>query len=335
MAMVEDAFAQATDLALTVDEAAERPRLVLCEHSEAQRSIMRKMIASAGFDVSATSSAFEALGMAERGEVDVVIANVEIQDMSGQELCWSIKSLNLDSDVYVIIASSDRSADHHAASLDAGADDMIRKPFEQSELLARLRVARRTLALTKRLRTLASSDPLTGLSNRRSFERRLTSEISASLTNDLPLSLVLCDADKFKSINDEHGHAAGDACLVRIAEALAGFGRGNGLVARLGGEEFAILAPMDGLDAAGRLAERARRSLETSPVIYRGAEIPLTASFGVAEVRQIGARAGAAPEAIAHAFVETADNASYRAKQAGRNRVCIAEGQDLRSVMTH
>ena len=317
---------------LTQEEEAVRPRLVLCEHGGAQRSILKRMIADSGFDVTATASGLQTLRMAEAGEVDVVIANVELEDISGHELCWQIKSIPEGANTYVIIASSGQSSEHHAASLDVGADDMMRKPFEQNVLRARLRVARRTLALVRRLRAFATTDVLTGVMNRRAFDEQILAEVSRAARHDLSLSLILCDADHFKAINDEHGHGVGDQCLRRLAEVLGREVRSEDQVARIGGEEFAILAPMQGLRQAGRLSERIRSSLANAALSYSGGEVRLTASFGAACLSQIENRAHSSHESLVEALMVSADNATYRAKRGGRNRVCLAGDEDLRAA---
>lgn len=166
------------------------------------------------------------------------------------------------------------------------------------------------LALEAELRRLADTDPLTGLHNRRRFMEELTAALASGP------AVVVADLDLFKQVNDRHGHPAGDAALVHFA-ALAGARLRDGdILARLGGEEFALILPATSLDDAAARAEALRADLAASPVGYEDQTIPLTASFGVAARRR--------GEDGDH-LLRRADQALYRAKEAGRNKVVAAD----------
>ncbi|HKO54497.1 MAG TPA: diguanylate cyclase [Thermoanaerobaculia bacterium] len=190
--------------------------------------------------------------------------------------------------------------------------------YTQAEKL-RLRVAEQTVALTEanaRLAQLAVSDSLTGIPNRREFERALEAEWERALRHDQPLALILLDLDAFKALNDTHGHPAGDECLRRIGRLLADTIRVSGdVVARYGGEEFALLLPITDAASAAVVAERLRHLVERLQI--HG----VTASFGVASM---------VPDRLSEpaSLVARADRALYAAKRAGRNcvRVDGAEG---------
>jgi diguanylate cyclase (GGDEF)-like protein len=164
-----------------------------------------------------------------------------------------------------------------------------------------------------RLAALATTDPLTGLGNRRAFDEALDHEARLAGRGIRPLSLLVLDVDQFKSFNDAFGHPAGDEVLVRVAEVVRSCCRGPDVAARLGGEEFAVLLP--GTDRAGAVtfAERVRRAVERGPWPLR----PVTVSIGIATFDPGCREAG-------RQLVEAADRALYRAKQAGRNRVVPA-----------
>ena len=164
----------------------------------------------------------------------------------------------------------------------------------------------------------AMIDPLTGASNRRGFERALRIELDRSTRRNHPLALVIADLDDFKLVNDEHGHTVGDDVLITLAERLQDAVRSADTVARLGGEEFALLLPETDLAGALAVAERARSSFERGGVQLRnGSTLTVTASFGVADFP--ASRDGAA-------LMQDADNALYNAKRLGKNRVIAATG---------
>ncbi|MGM0412561.1 MAG: DUF484 family protein [Pseudomonadota bacterium] len=160
-----------------------------------------------------------------------------------------------------------------------------------------------------RVEEMALSDPLTGLDNRRSLERRLAEAVARSRRQGRELACLLVDIDYFKAINDRHGHPAGDRVLVEVAEALAGAVRGGDALARYGGEEFAVLMDVEGPEAAAAAADRLRQSAAT---VRSPDGEPLSASVGLALLG--AAEAG-------DALVARADAALYRAKEAGRDRV--------------
>ena len=166
-----------------------------------------------------------------------------------------------------------------------------------------------------RLTDIALTDGLTGLRNHRAFKERLASEVARSRNEGHPLSLILLDVDEFKAYNDRFGHPEGDEALKEVARALASVARSSDLVARHGGEEFAILLPETDERGARALAERLRAAVQQTPWPKR----PVTASFGVATLREGD---------DAERLVADADEALYRAKRAGRNRVDHADDRD-------
>lgn len=161
-----------------------------------------------------------------------------------------------------------------------------------------------------RINQLSRLDSLTGLANRREFDYRLADEVARCQRRPRPLSLIFCDIDHFKAVNDTHGHAAGDAVLAGLADVLRAGVRETDLAARIGGEEFAVVVAEGPLDAARALAERLRSALAAQIMDPIGAAV--TASFGVAERRS----GESAVELLARA-----DAALYAAKRSGRNRV--------------
>lgn len=168
-----------------------------------------------------------------------------------------------------------------------------------------------------RLNEDASSDPLTGLPNRRTFIYTLARETAFALRTGWPLSVVMVDLDHFKLLNDQYGHQAGDFVLVRTARRLASLVRQSDVVARIGGEEFVVILPGTRLDRAMQIAEQLRAALNCDQLIFQKHEMHITASFGVAELQECGL---SDPDAI----IRLADEALYEAKRLGRDRVVAA-----------
>ena len=170
---------------------------------------------------------------------------------------------------------------------------------------------------TSDLRRAAHTDALTGLFNRRIFMERLEEEAERVSRHGSALSVLLCDLDHFKKVNDTYGHDAGDSVLKGVAEVAEDVKRITDVVARTGGEEFALVLPETGHDGAKKLANRLRQAIEEMEVTTStGQRIKITASIGVATVSKIGKNVDV--------FLRDADLALYRAKDTGRNRVCFA-----------
>lgn len=193
---------------------------------------------------------------------------------------------------------------------------------DQNALLER-RVAERTEALERtardlaganaRLARLATTDHLTELPNRRAFEEVGERERRRAIADGRSVSVLVFDLDRFKWVNDRHGHAVGDLVLRAVGEPVRSVLRPSDLFARTGGEEFSVLLVDSDVGQAKEVAERIRSALERMEVDAGGEAIRVTASFGVADVR--------GPDDRLAAVVERADAAMYRAKREGRNRV--------------
>jgi diguanylate cyclase (GGDEF)-like protein len=180
-----------------------------------------------------------------------------------------------------------------------------------------------------RLAEGALLDPLTGLYNRRHFEERLASELAAAQRHGRPVSLLMCDVDHFKAINDAHGHLAGDEALKMVAFVLRGAVRKEDVLARYGGEEFVVVARETALEGAQSLAERIRRAVERSRCAWQGHDLGVTVSIGVTV--SVGAAEFVSGK-TERELIEGADRALYLAKEAGRNRVVTVRLDDGKRV---
>ncbi|MFW6346519.1 MAG: GGDEF domain-containing protein [Halomonas sp.] len=185
-----------------------------------------------------------------------------------------------------------------------------------TDITARKALEEALQASHRRVEKLAFRDELTQLLNRRAFFAACREALQGREPS-APFAVVLIDLDRFKSINDSLGHAAGDQALRQVAERLQAQLRGGDILCRFGGEEFALALPGAGRNEAAELAERLRRALHAEPLILAGRELPGTASFGVASAQ--------GPEVDLDQLIGEADQAMYRAKETGRDRVCLAE----------
>jgi diguanylate cyclase (GGDEF)-like protein len=245
-------------------------------------------------------------------EVDALITSVELQSMSGVELCRETRLLaSRGRPIYIVLMSSNYEQSKLIEALDSGADDFIGKPPATEELYARLRAAERFATMQRELVRLATTDPLTGVLNRRAFFEQ-AQEACARAAAGGALCGIMTDIDHFKCINDAYGHNVGDLVLRVVAREIK---VKNEIVGRLGGEEFAIVLKERPLAGAVAIAEALRQKLAALRLEAEGKPVQFTGSFGVAEWRS-----GESVDEL----LKRADVALYEAKAKGRNRVVAA-----------
>jgi diguanylate cyclase (GGDEF)-like protein len=237
----------------------------------------------------------------------------------GLEVCRVVRERG-EAYVYIILLTGRDSAEDMITALDAGVDDFLTKPFRLGELRARLRSGIRVLELQsglldaqEALRRHATLDHLTGLWNRRMILEQLDRELSRARREKSALVVAMVDIDRFKAVNDTHGHAAGDAVIRDTAAAIRSQLRESDVVGRYGGEEFLMLMPGCIAESGRVIAERVRKRIEAVPTLYGDLALSVTASFGLASTKVSGME----PLRL----IEAADSALYRAKSNGRNRV--------------
>ncbi|MCH9695435.1 MAG: GGDEF domain-containing protein [Gammaproteobacteria bacterium] len=178
--------------------------------------------------------------------------------------------------------------------------------------------------ISEQMKEIAVRDELTGLLNRRGFNDQAAAAFAQARRSDLPVSVVMADIDRFKFINDEYGHATGDTALEHFANVLNSGRRANDILARVGGEEFALIVPGTELRAAMQIANELRAKIDSQPMLLDGENLPMTASFGVATI--------SAKDSCMSDIIVRADRALYRSKRAGRNQVDLESSQMLRAT---
>jgi diguanylate cyclase (GGDEF)-like protein len=254
-------------------------------------------------------------------EFDLILLDYSLPDVNGNALCESIKNLDLYHETPIVILTASDDLKVLKEAFDHGASDFIRKPIHRLELIARVHAALRIKQKTQQLRIaneilkdLYTTDPLTNLSNRGSFDQQLTLEWQKHIANQKSLSLVMLDVDYFKAFNDTYGHQAGDNCLIRVAETIfSSLHRPGDFVARYGGEEFVVLLPHTDATGAVEVADKIRKAV-SNVNIKRGPDEHVTISCGVATSMQ-------EPKGTAEDLLRAADLALYAAKKSGRNKV--------------
>ena len=251
---------------------------------------------------------------------DLILLDVCMPDMNGFEICKQLKSRVETSNIPVIFLTGASEVAQKVMGFEAGAVDYIEKPFEPEELNARVRAALRTKRYFDMLSQRAMIDGLTGLWNRAHFDQRLVEEVATSLRYDRPLSLVMLDVDRFKSVNDTYGHPFGDEVLQSVGDVLLKNTRTSDSACRYGGEEFITILRETDTEGATVFAERVRTQLEELQLKCKGQRVPVTASFGVSSNNLCMNPCNLNRNWL----VEAADRALYAAKPGGRNQVCIA-----------
>jgi two-component system, cell cycle response regulator len=249
--------------------------------------------------------------MARDWQPDLILLDIDMPDRDGFGICADLKSDSVTMEIPVIFLTGFTSQDDKIRGLDVGATDYITKPFDPAELRARVRASLRTRRLVELLSKKAMVDGLTGLWNRTYLEMQLSREHAASRRSGHPLSCVMADVDCFKRLNDTCGHGFGDDVLRTIAGIFSAHCRTEDVICRYGGEEFTILLPNTPVRRAAVLADRLRCAIETQTFSHHGEPVGITCSFGVSQLH------GPVPPTV----IELADEALYRAKHSGRNRV--------------
>lgn len=308
-------------------------KILLADDEPIARTMLEHWINGWGYEPICVRDGREALSALENDpEIRMAVLDWVMPEMDGVDICRKLRERAREPYVYVILLTARDHKKDLVQGLDSGADDYLVKPCNPIELRVRLRAGRRVVELQQQLidareelRVKAMRDALTGVLNRGAIMDYATRELARAERMQEPLSVVMTDLDHFKHINDQHGHAMGDAVLVAASERMGAAIRNYDSLGRVGGEEFLLVLPQCDLEASKLVAERVRAQLVGSPVVSDSLEVALTASFGVASTAQC-------PDARLEQLVRAADLAMYRAKCGGRDRVVLAEDADWKTV---
>ena len=327
--------------------------ILLVDDSRDSRALLKKILNTAGYkDVYTAESAVDAYrflnvesGEAPEPPIDLILMDILMPGIDGIEACRTIKAAEHLEDIPVVMITAKTEDAYLETAFEAGAMDFINKTSTRFVILARIRSAlalkaemdrrkereRELLAVTRllekanaKLLEQSSIDGLTGIANRRKMDHFLKAELSRAKRENIVLSMILADIDHFKLYNDNYGHPEGDECLRRVARTLEkNVNRPVDLAARFGGEEFAIILPATDLEGAIAVAEKLRAAIMELKIPHEYSSISpvVTVSLGVAT-------AGPDNGYDAASLVKAADQALYKAKHGGRNRVKQADSAD-------
>ncbi len=301
-------------------------RVLIAEDDTVSRRVLQAMLAKWGYDVVVARDGAEAWHVLSSDDSpNLAILDWMMPNIDGVELCRRARRLQGRGYIYIILLTAKGRKEDVVEGIEGGADDYLVKPVNAGEFRARLRAANRILELQTQLLAAqealldqATHDPLTGLWNRPAVCGALERDLARARRENAPIGVLLADFDHFKRVNDTYGHDTGDDVLREAARRMLSVVREYDTLGRYGGEEFLIVAPGCTADAAAGLGERIRRAIADEPISAGRNALAVNVSLGAA--------ASSDGFAASVSLIQAADQAMYKAKKAGRNRVEIADG---------
>jgi two-component system cell cycle response regulator len=294
--------------------------LVIEDHPD-QRDLLAIVLQREGYRVVTAGNGVEAIEKLQKEHVQIALSDIMMPKMDGFELIKNIRNDSALKGIYLILITARIQEGDRVRGLDLGADDYITKPFSFSELLARVRVGSRVVHYQQNLEYQTQVDPLTGLFNRRAFERKIAEEFERAERYSHPVSVLLLDIDNFKNINDTYGHHGGDTALVKISETLKERTRRSDFSARYGGEEFVLILPETDQESALQVAGKIHEEIRSRSFGTCKSPFALTVSIGLSST-------AAKHYSDWREMLNDADRAMYVAKNSGKDRVEVSRPGD-------
>lgn len=303
-------------------------KILLVDDTQTMRMLMTAILKEFGHNVVCCENGKQAVSRYLQERPDLILMDVVMPVMDGYQAATKIRAIDNDW-VPIIFLSTRAEPGDVAAGIEAGGDDYLSKPVDETILKAKLVAMQRIAAMRHKLIAVsmdlekansvlqrqAEVDGLTGLANRRLLDRHLEMEIARCSRTHSPLSLIMADLDYFKAYNDHYGHLAGDNCLQMVADTLRGaISRSNDLACRYGGEEFCIVLPDTDKAGVVHVAEQLRVAIQKLGIPHVKTAGTVSLSLGTATTLPDR-------KCTAEQLLDDADQALYEAKQAGRNRV--------------
>jgi diguanylate cyclase (GGDEF)-like protein len=301
-------------------------KILIVDDSRLIAHVAKTMLTKRGHEIIVAQDGKAGLEAAKSEKPDIILLDVIMPIMDGYEVCEHLKEDDSTKEIPIIMVTSKAEAADKVKGLELGALDYVTKPFDEGELIARVNIHLRLRELyeavqeqNRQLQEMANRDGLTGLYNHRYFHEQLSQDFLRAKRYHENLSCVLFDIDFFKKFNDTYGHQTGDIVLKALASVVQHATRESDLAARYGGEEFALILYHTDGPAAYEAAERLRTMVESHEVQDNGNVLRVTISIGVATFPH---------ERVQNSkeLVDYADQALYKAKDNGRNRVEVFDG---------
>lgn len=300
-----------------------RPSILIVDDTETNVDILVELL-SDSYEIVVALDGRSALEILEEQEVDLILLDIMMPIIDGYEVCRRVKQNEKTNNIPIIFITAKMDEESIEKAYEAGGMDYVTKPFKPKELFARIKTQLQLRALIQELESsknalkhLSETDPMTDLCNRRYFNHTSKSIMELAKRDKTVLTVVMLDIDKFKEVNDTYGHNVGDEIIISLADILFEMTRKSDLACRFGGEEFILLLPETSLEGAMVIAEKIRKKVESFSLrLEDEREVNITISLGVSQVDTEN-------DLSMESAIKRADIALYKAKENGRNKVCV------------